>query len=121
MLYPTLLTACMHDTVNLRILSTRLSPAHLLRYLREHATPEAAAPHEAHATPPPAAARTPDPSELPVVSLDFSLAARLPPSLWAEANSFFAMRPDSPAPANGVPNGEDNSSGRGSRASVGSD
>ena len=29
-LFPTLLCACLHDTVNLRILSSRLAPAHLL-------------------------------------------------------------------------------------------
>ena len=37
-----------------------------------------------------------DPSELPVVSVDFSLAARLPPSLWKSALQLFSFRPESP-------------------------
>ena len=71
--------------------SARLSPDHLLRFLREHITPAAEPPAELQA-----AVLIPDPSELPVVSMDYSLAARLPPRLWAEALSFFSVRPYSP-------------------------
>ena len=72
-LLPTLLCACFRDTVNLRILSSRLSPAHLLNFLRLNASPPP--PSSAHPAaggaadlPPtaytPPAALIDDPSEL---------------------------------------------------------
>jgi len=37
-----------------------------------------------------------DPSELPIVTMDYALASRLPPSEWSEALAFFTGRPDRP-------------------------
>jgi hypothetical protein len=111
-LLPTLLCACLHDPFNLRILSSRLAPAHLLNFIRINASPPPppgapgapgapgngsgalAEPYPTTYTPP--AALVDDPSELPVVSMEYALAARLPPHLWPEALSFFATRPASP-------------------------
>ena len=82
-LLPTLVCACLRDEHNIRILSERLSPAHLVRFLREEQA--ANAPTE----PPLAASLIADPSELPIVSMDFRLAARLPPAEWRAALEFF--------------------------------
>ena len=100
-LFPTLLCACYHDSVNLRILSSRLSPAHLLRYLRAAASPATStAPGEPSPSPAytPPAALIDDPSELPIVTMEYSLPARLPPALWIEALRCFSTRPVSPDP-----------------------
>ena len=113
-LLPTLLCACLHDSVNLRILSSRLSPTHLLNFVRLNASgayPTAAlsagssstdgSSTASPASPPaysPPAALIDDPSELPIVTMEYTLAARLPPDLWPDAIAFFSSRPDSPAP-----------------------
>ena len=107
---PTLLCACLHDSVNLRILTSRLSPQHLLNFLKINAqptasqsTPLALGGEDGAAAPPPTAYTPPaalidDPSELPIVNMEYALAARLPPELWQEAAAFFASRPESPVP-----------------------
>ncbi|KAL1508257.1 hypothetical protein AB1Y20_004374 [Prymnesium parvum] len=101
-LLPTLICGCMHDAVNLRVLAAKLSPSHLLRYLelamasQQPSTPRTAGAAGDSCTP---AALMSDPSELPVVCLDFSLAARLPPALWPEAFDFLSSVPEAPAAA----------------------
>jgi len=107
-LLPTLLCACLHDTVNLRILSSRLAPVHLLTFLRISAAGGAASSTGENQPPPsptsappsytPPAVLIDDPSELPIVSMNYDLAARLPPEMWNEAIAFFSTRPESPAP-----------------------
>ena len=101
-LFPTLLCACLNDPVNLRILSSRLSPEHLLSFLRsaQAALPAHQPGEPAPAAPPPElpAVLIDDPSELPIVSMEYSLAARLPAEMWKDAIAFFSVRPESPSP-----------------------
>eukprot|EP00965_Chrysotila_dentata_P042346 1404820-Pleurochrysis_carterae.AAC.3 len=87
-LLPTLLCGCFEDATNLRILSSELSLLHLSRFLSEQmrATAEAA--------PTSAALPMPDPSELPVVSMDYALSSRIPPALWPAALAFFSQEPE---------------------------
>lgn len=92
-LLPTLLCACLHDTVNLRILSSRFAPAHLLNFLRLNSAPASTpdAPGIGGTSLPlaytPAAALIDDPSELPVVCIEYGLASRLPPEARAQHGS----------------------------------
>ena len=96
-LLPTLISACHNDPFNFRILSSRLAPEHLTRYLR--AQPEGAARELAPGREcAPAAVLSSDPSELPIVTMDYALAARFPPVLWLEATRYLSVRPESPAP-----------------------
>jgi hypothetical protein len=83
-LIPTLLCGCFRDQTNTRILAAHLHPAHLVRFLRE----EMAAAPTAHA-PTPAALLVSDPSQLPALTMDYGLAARLPPTEWEAALAFF--------------------------------
>jgi hypothetical protein len=101
-LFPTLLCACLHDSVNLRILTSRLSPEHLLCFLRNASLSEPAA-----STHMPPAVLIDDPSELPIVSIEYALAARLPPDTWAEATRFFSNRSESPLVDPGTNSGVD--------------
>ena len=99
-LMPTLVCGCLHDAANLRILSSRLSAEHLRRFLREQLRLQAAAAVAPCADLSPAAVLVADPSELPIVSLDYSLACRLHPAMWSEALAFFeAARPPTPPAA----------------------
>ena len=114
-LLPTLLCACYREHVNFRILATRLAPEHLIVYLRREIEARDAdgalgslsasgggggggggglgsAPSLAPAV------LVDDPSELPIVSLEYGLHARLAPSRWAEAMRYLATRPESPLP-----------------------
>mmetsp|Transcript_29862 Transcript_29862/g.96380 ORF Transcript_29862/g.96380 Transcript_29862/m.96380 type:complete len:278 (+) Transcript_29862:448-1281(+) len=91
-LLPTLLCGCFCDQSNTRILAAHLHPDHLVRFLRE----EIAAAPAAHALTP-AALLVSDPSQLPAVTMDYSLAARLPPTEWEAALAFFATPPEPPA------------------------
>ena len=45
----------------------------------------------------PAAVLLPDPSELPIVNMDYALSARLPREEWAGAIAFFSRQPASPS------------------------
>ena len=76
---------------NSRILAHRLSAQHLLRFLREQM---AAAPSASELTP--ATSLSADPSELPMVAMDFALSARVPSRLWPAALAFFSTRPETP-------------------------
>lgn len=91
-LLPTLLCGCFCDQSNTRILAAHLHPDHLVRFLRE----EIAAAPAAHALTP-AALLVSDPSQLPAVTMDYSLAARLPPTEWEAALAYFAAPPEPPA------------------------
>ena len=105
-LLPTLLAGCLHDVPNFRILSQRLSAQHLVRFVREQ---------QARARPPqqqqggdltPAALLSADPSELPMVSMDFALSSRVPPAQWSAALAFLsAPRPESPPSEGDTPGG----------------
>ncbi|EOD21084.1 hypothetical protein EMIHUDRAFT_255376 [Emiliania huxleyi CCMP1516] len=85
-LLPTLLCGCLHDPTNTQILSASLHPAHLVRFLQEET--ESAGDSPSGATP--AAVLLPDPSELPIVNMDYALSARLPREEWAGAIAFFS-------------------------------
>ena len=96
-LFPTLLCAVLHESVNLRILTSRLSPEHLLTFLRTEMLArqssvslpgERFSDYSASLSSP--AVLVEDPSELPMVSLEYALAARMPPSLWQEAVRYLA-------------------------------
>ena len=92
-LLPTLLAGCLHDVPNFRILSQRLSAQHLVRFVREHQ----ARPPPSSGELTPAALLSADPSELPMVSMDFALSSRVPPAQWNAALAFLsAPRPVSP-------------------------
>ena len=91
MLLPTLIAGCVHAVDNSRILAHRLSAQHLLRFLREQM---AAAPAATELTP--ATSLSADPSELPMVAMDFALSARVPSRLWPAALAFFSTRPETP-------------------------
>ena len=91
MLLPTLIAGCVHDVDNSRILARRLSAQHLLRFLREQM---AAAPTATELTP--ATELSADPSELPMVAMDFALSSRVPSRLWPAALAFFSTRPETP-------------------------
>jgi len=99
-LLPTLLCGCLRDDINARILAARLNPLHLVAFLRAAADAAAAMENSPGGAPAaaaaPAATLTADPSELPVVSMDFTLAARLPPAQWEAAIAYFSNRPVSP-------------------------
>ena len=116
-LLPTLLCAVLHEPVNLRILSSSLSPEHLVTFLKTQslavgttnqagatqaagATQVAGATQAAVGTPPPLAPAVlaDDPSELPMVSLENGLAARVPPALWPACMRYLSERPESPMP-----------------------
>ena len=90
-LLPTLIAGCVHDVDNSRILAHRLSAQHLLRFLREQMV---AAPSASELTP--ATSLSADPSELPMVAMDFALSARVPSRLWPAALAFFSTRPETP-------------------------
>jgi len=92
---PTLICACLHDMVNLRILQSRLSPQHVIVYLRSEMASHQQAP-DSSATSLALATLVEDPSELPIVSMEYGLAARLSPLKWADALTYFASRPESP-------------------------
>ena len=92
-LLPTLLCGCLHDPTNTQILSASLHPAHLVRFLEEET--ESAGDSPSGATP--AAVLLPDPSELPIVNMDYALSARLPREEWAGAIAFFSRQPASPS------------------------
>ena len=99
-LLPTLLCGCLRDDINARILAARLNPLHLVAFLRAAADAAAAMENSPGGAPAaaaaPAATLTADPSELPVVAMDFTLAARLPPAQWEAAINYFSNRPVSP-------------------------
>jgi hypothetical protein len=116
-LLPTLLCAVLHEPVNLRILSSSLSPEHLVTFLKTQSlavgttnqagatqaagtTQAAGATQAAVGTPPPLspAVLADDPSELPMVSLEYGLAARVPPALWPACMRYLSERPESPMP-----------------------
>ena len=104
-LLPTLLCAVLHEPVNMRILSSSLSPEHLVTFLKTQSlalgtTGQAGATQAAGATPPPLAPAVlaEDPSELPMVSLEYGLAARVPPALWPACMRYLSERPESPMP-----------------------
>ena len=82
-----LVCACYRESVNFRILSTSLAPDHLLSYLRNEPSSDALTP----------AALVDEPSELPVVTMEYSLGARLHPKVWADAIAYFGTRPESPS------------------------
>ena len=65
-------------------LAQRLSPHHLARFVSEQPTP--AAPDLT-----PAALLSADPSELPMVSMDFALSSRVPPAQWSAALAFLCL------------------------------
>ena len=44
----------------------------------------------------PATSLSADPSELPMVAMDFALSARVPSRLWPAALAFFSTRPETP-------------------------
>ena len=92
MLLPTLIAGCVHDVDNSRILAHRLSAQHLLRFLREQMV---AAPTAIELTP--AISLSADPSELPMVEMEFALSSRVPPHLCPAALAFFCTRPDKPS------------------------
>jgi len=89
-LLPTLLCGCFRDAANTRILAAHLHPDHLVRFLKEEL---AAGPPAAQ---PPAALLVADPSQLPAVTMDYALAARLPPAEWEAALEFFQRPPEPP-------------------------
>ena len=91
-LLPTLLCGCFRELTNTRILAAHLHPQHLVRFLRE----EMAAAPGAHAATP-AALLVADPSQFPTVTMDYGLAARLPPSEWEAALQFFEAPPEPPS------------------------
>ena len=99
-LLPTLLCATLHESVNLRILSERLSPEHLLSFLRAekraHRLSADIESKEASDDPLCPIVLADDPSELPMVSLEYKLAARLHPSTWDRAIDFLSSRPEPP-------------------------
>ena len=116
-LLPILLCAVLHEPANLRILSSCLSPEHLVTFLKTQslavgttnqagatqaagATQVAGATQAAVGTPPPLAPAVlaDDPSELPMVSLEYGLAARVPPALWPACMRYLSERPESPMP-----------------------
>ena len=86
-LMPTLICACLHDMVNLRILQSRLSPQHVIVYLRSEMASHQQAP-DSSATSLALATLVEDPSELPIVSMEYGLAARLSPLKWADALTY---------------------------------
>ena len=116
-LLPILLCAVLHEPANLRILSSCLSPEHLVTFLKTQslavgttnqagatqaagATQVAGATQAAVGTPPPLAPAVlaEDPLELPMVSLEYGLAARVPPALWPACMRYLSERPESPMP-----------------------
>ena len=102
-LFPTLLCACINEPVNLRILTSRLAPEHLIHFVRNaQAAMPTRQPGEAAAPPVLPANLIDDPSELPIVSMEYALAARLPVEMWKEAIGFFSARPESPLPDLGM-------------------
>ena len=113
-LLPTLLCACLHDSVNLRILSSRLSPTHLLNFVRLNASgayPTAAlsagssstdgSSTASPASPPaysPPAALIDDPSELPIVTMEYTLRLTHSPSVPSVPSAACPACPACPAP-----------------------